>query len=209
MRLGQVLAQHAAYRTTWDTAYAERLCQALDLRLDRRVRALSKGEFRRAQLVCALAHRPRALILDEPTDGLDPLIRSRVQELLAGHLADSPATVIVSTHQVHEMNTLADRVAVLHRGQLVEAMTTEELHATVRQILFVRSGGPPPLAGAPIRIVRQESRASEHRWTVVGDVSEAIAWLRTTGAEVVEERAMDFEEAAVVLLAASAATEAA
>lgn len=206
MRLGRVLAHQAAYRVNWDRAYAERLCRMLDLRLDRRVRALSKGEFRRAQLVCALAHRPRALILDEPTDGLDPLIRSRVHELLAAHLADSPATVIVSTHQVHEMEGLTDRVAILHEGHVVDAMSRDDLLRSVRQLVIARPAVWQLPEELPVRIIRREPRGFEERWTIMGDVTHAEAMLQAAGARVIEARSLSLEAATIALLFAAGVT---
>ncbi|MDX2263013.1 MAG: ABC transporter ATP-binding protein [Gemmatimonadales bacterium] len=203
MRLHRVLAQHAGYRVRWDHAYAERLCRALELKLDRRVGALSKGEFRRAQLVCALAHRPRALVLDEPTDGLDPLIRSRVIEILAAHLTESPATVIVSTHQVKEMDGLADRMAVLHRGRVVDAMDRDELCRSVRQFVFTSADEAPPEADIPARLARRERRGPEHRWTMVGNVDVTRRWLEAGGATIHEVRSLGIEEAAILLLEAA------
>jgi len=70
-----LLKHVAAYYPTWDHPYADRLSLVFGLRLDRQVATLSKGESRRLQLVLALAHRPPVLLLDEPTDGLDPVVR--------------------------------------------------------------------------------------------------------------------------------------
>jgi ABC-2 type transport system ATP-binding protein len=112
-----LLKHVAAYHPTWDHPYADRLSLAFGLRLDRKVATLSKGESRRLQLVLALAHRPPVLLLHEPTDGLDPVVRSRTLFLL--HLADTSTTILISTHQIHELESLADHVGVLRDGRLV------------------------------------------------------------------------------------------
>jgi ABC-type Mn2+/Zn2+ transport system ATPase subunit len=88
MTCGRLLQHASAYYPAWEPTYAEHLSHALGLRLHRKVGTLSKGEARRLQLVLALAHRPRVLLLDEPTDGLDPVVRNRTLALLAEHLAD-------------------------------------------------------------------------------------------------------------------------
>jgi ABC-2 type transport system ATP-binding protein len=98
-----VVGIHAAYYPAWDAAYAERLVKLFEIKMDRRLNTLSKGEARRVQLLMALAHHPPLLLLDEPTDGLDPLAREIVVSVLAEHLAEFPTTVIASTHLVDEL----------------------------------------------------------------------------------------------------------
>ena len=134
----RLMAHVAAYYPAWDAAYAGDLTRALDIKPQRKVGTLSKGEARRLQLVLALAHRPPLLLLDEPTDGLDPIVRKRVLTLLAEHLADAPTTVMISTHHVYELESLADHVGVIQRGKLVAQMSRDELKGTARQLLEAR-----------------------------------------------------------------------
>nr|XP_061810387.1 nod factor export ATP-binding protein I-like [Nerophis lumbriciformis] len=101
-----------------DFGYPRLRVSALEVPLESRFGKLSKGQKRRVQLIQALAHRPALLLLDEPTDGLDPLARDLVFGLLAEHLAESPTTALISTHLVHELEGLADCLGVLDRGQL-------------------------------------------------------------------------------------------
>ena len=123
-RVGELLHHHSVYFPGWDSEYASQLTQALDINLEVRCSTLSKGQARRVQLVQALAHRPALLLLDEPTDGLDPLVRDRVFGLLADHLASSPTTVLISTHLVHEVEGLGDHLGVLRAGRLVSPTGT-------------------------------------------------------------------------------------
>jgi ABC-2 type transport system ATP-binding protein len=90
----------------------------------------------RVQLLVALAHRPPLLLLDEPTDGLDPVARDRVQGVLAEHIADTPTTVLVATHLVYEMERFADHVGVLQGGRLLLQVSRHELHARLRRYVF-------------------------------------------------------------------------
>ena len=112
MEVGDLLRFHAAYYSTWDTAYAKTLVQSLGVKTDDRFGTLSKGESRRVQLVMALAHRPGLLLLDEPTDGLDPVIRDRFFAVLASHLAENETTVLISSHLVYESELFADHLGV-------------------------------------------------------------------------------------------------
>jgi ABC-2 type transport system ATP-binding protein len=200
MSVRRLLRIAAAYRPSWDEAYAARLSAAFSLRLEARVRTLSKGEMRRLQLVLAMAHRPPLLLLDEPTDGLDPVVRKRALALLAEHLASTPTTLVVSTHQIHEVETLADHLGVMREGRLTSQMSRDEMRRIVRRYrLEVPQGWRPPeqLQGSDLR---RSSGGREARWDVAGEESEVGARLTASGARVMEVEPLSFEEAALVLL---------
>src|SRR5688572_8384908 len=200
MPCGSLLKHVAAYYPTWDHSYADRLILAFGLRLDRIVATLSKGESRRLQLVLALAHRPPVLLLDEPTDGLDPVVRGRTLSLLAEHLADTPTTILISTHHVHELDSFADHLGVLRNGRLVAQMSRDELPRHVgRYRVEVPMGWQAThelqIAGARTHAVR------EAQWTLVGDQRELIDRLTLAGALVREVQPLAFADAALALLA--------
>ena len=113
MRVDRFLAHQAAFYPGWDEGYAGELVRLLDVRIESRRRTLSKRHARRLQIVAALAHRPALLLLDELTDGLDPLAREEMLSLLASYLAHTGSTAILSTHLVAEVETLIDHVGVL------------------------------------------------------------------------------------------------
>ncbi|HEX2254816.1 MAG TPA: ABC transporter ATP-binding protein [Thermoanaerobaculia bacterium] len=201
MTCAGLLRHRAAYYPAWDAGYADHLVRALGLRLSRRVATLSKGEARRLQLVMILAHRPPLLLLDEPTDGLDPVVRHRSLALLAEHLADTPTTVLISTHQVSELEGLADHLGVLRDGRLVAQSPREELQRTVRRYRVEVPDGwqaPPAL---PTAGHRRSSGGREVQWTLVGEEREVVERLALGGARVREVEPLSFEEAALALLA--------
>ena len=196
---GARLLRHvSAYYPSWDHAYAEHLARALDVRLHRRVGTLSKGEGRRLQLVLALAHRPPLLLLDEPTDGLDPVVRSRALTLLTEHLADSPTTVVMSTHHVHEVEKLADHVGVLRGGQLVAQMPRDQLRRTVRRYRVELPDGWTPPADLAVSAAR---RGREAQWTVQGEQDAVTERLAAAGARVHDVSALALEDATLAFLA--------
>jgi ABC-2 type transport system ATP-binding protein len=201
MRVSHMLTHHAAHYGGWDENYARHLVAALDLRLDRKYGKLSKGESRRVQLVMALAHRPALLILDEPTDGLDPVARDTVLGLLADHLAESPSTVIVSTHLTYEMERLADHIGVMRRGRLVAQLTRDQLQLQLRRYTFetpVGWNGSDAQLGAAV--LRRNGSAREARWTIWGDEQEVRQQLGATGATVRDVAPVTLDEAALALL---------
>ncbi len=95
-------------------------------RRDSKVREYSKGMRQRLALAQALIHKPKLLILDEPTANLDPLGRKDVKDLLL-KLKNEGTTVFISSHVLTEIERICDRVAILHRGQLIKEGTVEEL----------------------------------------------------------------------------------
>jgi len=200
MTCGRLLEHAARYYPTWDCAYADHLNRTFGLRLHRKVATLSKGESRRLQLLLALAHRPPVLLLDEPTDGLDPVVRNRTLSLLAEHLADTPTTVLISTHHIHELESLADHVGIVRNGRLVAQMPRDELQRAVgRYRVEVPDGWQATrqlqLAGA------RTNGSREAQWTLVGEQRELIDRLTLSGALVHEVQPLALEEATVALLA--------
>ena len=200
MTCGRLLRHVSAFYPAWDHAYADHLTRVLELRTERRVGALSKGEARRLQLVLALAHRPPLLLLDEPTDGLDPVVRNRTLALLAEHLADSPTTVLISTHRIYEVESLADHVGVLRGGRLVAQMPRDELQRTVRRYRVEIPDGweaPPELRVAG---PRRTHAGREAQWTLVGEERDVTARLDRAGAQVREVTSLRLEDAALAFL---------
>jgi ABC-2 type transport system ATP-binding protein len=122
---------------------------ALSGRAAVRVRSLSGGERRRLDLALALLGRPRVVVLDEPTTGLDPESRRAVWGIV-GQLVDGGAAVVLTTHHLEEAEELADRLAILKAGVVVLAGTPEEISATQpATIRFTLPEGAPPLPRLP------------------------------------------------------------
>ncbi len=202
LRVHEVLSLHSRYRPGWDAAYAKALADTLELRHDRRWATLSKGESRRVQLACALAHRPSLLLLDEPTDGLDPIGRERVLGLLAEHLAETGATTIYCTHVLHEAQGLADRLIVLGKGRVRLDEDVELLRRTHHRVRFsVRDGAPPP---APFLLREESGGASERRWVVRAGASEIQEWAIAAEVSIIEITPVSLGDTALAYLASSA-----
>jgi ABC-2 type transport system ATP-binding protein len=195
-----LLKHVAAYYPTWEHPYAGRLSLAFGLRLDRKVATLSKGESRRLQLVLALAHRPPVLLLDEPTDGLDPVVRNRTLSLLAEHLADTPTTILISTHQIHELESLVDHVGILRDGRLVAQMSRDKLQRTVGRYRVEVPMGWQPTHELQVAGVRSNG-VREAQWTLIGDQRELIDRLTLAGALVREVQPLALADATLAFLA--------
>ena len=119
LRIDELFALHESLFPTWDDAFARDLADRFALSRRERVRTLSKGKARAAALVCAVAHRPELLILDEPAGGLDPVARRDFLETAVALLNDSAPAILFSTHQMADVERLPGRVALLHEGKVL------------------------------------------------------------------------------------------
>jgi ABC-2 type transport system ATP-binding protein len=201
MTVAQLLRFHASYRSSWDASYARELLARLEVRDHTRFGRLSKGEARRVQLVMALAHRPPVLLLDEPTDGLDPVMRDEALALLSDHIAEHDATLLISTHLVYEVEGLGDHLGVLKEGVLTAHLDRETLRRRLRRYTVEVPEawvGEGAIAGS---IVRRNGSGREQAWTVWGDEREVVERLGASGAAVRQVSPLSLEESAIALLA--------
>jgi ABC-2 type transport system ATP-binding protein len=119
---------------TWDTTLADKLLDGFEVPRSARIENLSKGQTVRLGLALALAHRPPVAILDDPALGLDPIARKQFSRDLVEHLQSGGSTVLYSSHLLHEVEAVADTIAILHGGRIVRQESTDELRRQVRQI---------------------------------------------------------------------------
>lgn len=125
----------------WDEDFEYELVDRLELPLWRILSRLSRGQRREVALICALAHRPPLLVLDEPAGGLDPLTRRAFQESVIEVLARSGTTVLLSSHYLNEIERVTDRVGFLARGRLILEGTTSDLQERACQVLVRGTDG--------------------------------------------------------------------
>ncbi len=118
VRIGEHLKLLAPFYPTWDHALVTHLIERFEIRLDKRIGELSKGEATRARLVMALGHRPKVLLLDEPTTGLDVPSRRKLMSELISIVKDPDRTVLIASHQLEDVERICDRVVLLHRGEI-------------------------------------------------------------------------------------------
>jgi ABC-2 type transport system ATP-binding protein len=140
MTVRQLLDYYRPFYPTWDTALEHKLRAQFELPVERKLRHLSRGMLMKAALLSSLAYRPRLLVLDEPFSGLDPLARDDFVRgvLEASELGDW--TVVVSSHDIEEVERLADNVALLEAGRLQFNETTETLLGRFRKVEVTVSG---------------------------------------------------------------------
>lgn len=125
----------------WDNAFCERLVKGFELPLDRKLSNLSRGMKMKAALLTSLAYRPRLLVLDEPFTGLDPLVRDEVIRGMLELTEQENWTVFISSHDIDEVERLADWVGVINAGRIQLAESTASLQARFRRLECVVPAG--------------------------------------------------------------------
>ena len=117
MRIDELMRYTAAYHPNWDQAHAEELLKTFGLDASKKVKNLSKGMRAQAGLVAAVAHRPDLLVLDEPSTGLDAVIRRDILKAIIRTVADDGRTAIFSSHLLDEVEQMSDFISMVHEGR--------------------------------------------------------------------------------------------
>jgi ABC-2 type transport system ATP-binding protein len=153
MRVDELVRYSRAFYPGWDDAYAEELRRAFALDSTAKIRNLSRGQKARLGLLIALAYRPELLVLDEPSSGLDPIVRRDILGAVIRTIADEGRTVLFSSHLLHEVEEVADHVTMIHQGRIVVSAPLDEIREshrvngripTLDEIFVAQVGSPAP-----------------------------------------------------------------
>jgi ABC-2 type transport system ATP-binding protein len=145
MRGSEVVAYLGGMRGVVDNARVQELAERLQLDLGRKFREFSRGNKQKLGLVLAFMHRPRLLILDEPTGGLDPLNQQTFHQLV-GEVRAQGTTVFLSSHVLSEVEETCSRVGIIREGRLVSDMTMDKVHEMRFHEVVIDFGGDVPEA---------------------------------------------------------------
>jgi ABC-2 type transport system ATP-binding protein len=127
MRVDELIRYSKAFYPEWDDAYAEELRTTFGLENGAKIKSLSKGQKARAGLIIALAYRPELLVLDEPSSGLDPIVRRDILGAIIRTIADEGRTILFSSHLLDEVEQVADHVTMIQRGRVVVSAPLVEI----------------------------------------------------------------------------------
>lgn len=222
MRVGEFIDYMRAFYPHWDNAYAGELERTFELRRNQKIPTLSRGQKARLGLLVALAYRPDLLVLDEPSSGLDPVVRRDILGAIIRTVADEGRTVLFSSHLLDEVQRVSDQVAMLHKGKLLLTNSLDQI-LTSHHRLTIRFAEPrndiASLAGVlwfepaaigleanavPSDVSRPEgsrpdsfrSMNPQREWTLVcnGRREELVSELAQRNAQIVEETSLSLDE---------------
>lgn len=134
MSVRQFLDYCRGFYSKWDSTLEATLLKQFELPLDRKLKHLSRGMRMKAALLSSLAYRPTLLILDEPFSGLDPIVRDEFVRGVLELAGDEGVTVFLSSHEIEEVERLADRVGIMNQGRMLSADTVETLQHRFRRM---------------------------------------------------------------------------
>ncbi|MBS0201449.1 MAG: ABC transporter ATP-binding protein [Planctomycetes bacterium] len=193
MQVRELIRYTQAFYPNWDEAFAEELRQTFDLDAKAVVRNLSRGQRARAGLLVALAHRPDLLVLDEPSSGLDPVVRRDILGAIIRTIAEEGRTVLFSSHLLDEVERVADWVAIIHEGRILLTASMDEIKDRHRRLTlrFTESvDRPPALVGA----LSFEGAGTEWTYICSGESRQLRLAAEALGATVVDDASLTLDE---------------
>jgi ABC-2 type transport system ATP-binding protein len=200
----EAIELHRAFYPTWDQRWASELLGEFQLVPDRKQGSLSKGESGKLQMLLALSQRPELLILDEPTDGLDPVVRRDLLSAVLAYVNDTKATVLISSHLVHELERICDWIGVMDHGTLLTELPMEQFKSGVKRLRV--ASAPAELTNPPFTLLSRERDAGPtERWLVRGWTDSMRDYVQSSGAAIREVIDLDLEDGFVEILRASRA----
>jgi ABC-2 type transport system ATP-binding protein len=177
---------------SWDPTYATHLLKIFDLRVDQKMKGFSHGQRVKAGLLLVLARRPKLVVLDEPTTGLDPVAREEVLTELAAILRDEDRSVLFSSHNTQDIEQLSDSISFVHKGKLLDSQDKETYLERWRRILCTGSMDPTGLELSGLVRVKHNGSLQE---IIVNQFTEStLAHLSAQGVNVTSVEPMTLEK---------------
>jgi ABC-2 type transport system ATP-binding protein len=193
MRVEELMRYTQAFHPTWDAAYAQELLKTFALDPAKKIKDLSKGMRAQAGLIAAVSHRPELLILDEPSSGLDALVRRDILDAIVRAVADDGRTVIFSSHLLDEVERMSDHVTFMHQGRVTLSGVLDDVRSTYQRsrVRFVEHFDQPPVLATALVM-----EGGGRTWSVVhsGSLEQFHHSVLARGGEVVESRDATLEE---------------
>jgi ABC-2 type transport system ATP-binding protein len=193
MSVEELMRYTQAFHPTWDAAYARELLETFALDPAKKIKELSKGMRAQAGLIAAVAHRPELLILDEPSSGLDAVVRRDILDAIVHTVADDGRTVIFSSHLLDEVERMSDHVTLIHQGRVALSGVLDEVRGGYQfsRVHFVDHLDRPPVLDTALAM-----EGGGRAWSVIHSASleQFRRSVMARGGEVVESRNATLEE---------------
>lgn len=159
----------------------------------RNIRRLSKGMQKQVAFWLAICCKPEIMILDEPVDGLDPVMRRQIWSIVMSEVAEHEMTVLVSSHNLRELEDVCDHVGIMHRGCICVERSLSDLQGSVSKIQVATTNGMPKLP-EQFEVLHMSSTGRVYTMIVKGNPKEAEVALRAANPTIVDILPLTLEE---------------
>jgi ABC-2 type transport system ATP-binding protein len=146
--------------SSWNESRFIKLADVFEFSMNKKIQTFSKGIQRQAAFWLALSTMPEILILDEPMDGLDPVARKKVKNLLIQDVADREMTILISSHNLREIEDICDHIGILHNGTLLLEKDLDDLKSDIHKVQVAYKGNPPANLEDSLKMLHCEKRGS-------------------------------------------------
>lgn len=180
--------------STWDEARFKELSKVFDIDIKRRVMKLSKGMKKQVSFWLALSINPKILILDEPLDGLDPMIRNKVKKLLLADVAERDMSIIISSHNLRELEDICDCMGILHDGHIIIESDLDTLKSNINKVQAAFTEGLPEELLKSGALLYHEKRGSVHLLIMRGNEQEIKGQVQAFNPLLLDVLPLTFEE---------------
>jgi ABC-2 type transport system ATP-binding protein len=193
MRVGELLNYTRAFYPDWDPAFADELLQTFDLDPNQRIKSLSRGQCAKTGLLTAMAYRPDLLLFDEPSSGLDPVVRRDILSAIIRTITEEGRTVVLSSHLLDEVERVADTVVMIHHGKPVLTDSMESIRAQHHRLVLVFK---EPCSKAPTLPGALSVSGGPHEWVCCcqAPIEELEERASQLGARIAEQSTLSLDE---------------
>lgn len=193
MSIHELMRYTAAFHPRWDHSYARGLLETFKLDGQKKVKHLSKGMRAQAGLIAAVSHRPDLLLLDEPSTGLDPVVRKDILNAIVRTVADENRTAIFSSHLLDEVEMMSDYVFMMHQGKLVLRGVLDDIKQQ-HQVMSIRFGNLAMELPSFEGVLTVERRGSSFHVITHGFAEQLAHQVAALGGEVLQHRGASLQE---------------
>lgn len=159
----------------WNAERFEKLRMVFNIDINKKIKSLSKGMQRQVAFHLALSTMPDYMILDEPMDGLDPVMRQKIRNLIIQDVADREMTVLISSHNLRELEDLCDHVGIMHKGDVLFEKDLDDLKSDIHKIQIAFKDKIPETLCEKVKVINKEDRGSISLLIVRGKKDEVIS----------------------------------
>jgi ABC-2 type transport system ATP-binding protein len=179
---------------SWSEDRFQKLVELFEINLNKKIHSFSKGWQRQIAFVLAFSANPEVLILDEPMDGLDPVVRKKVKNILIQDVAEREMTILISSHNLREIEDICDHIGIIHKGTVIMEKELDELKSDIHKVQVAYKNGVPERLQHQLTILHTEKRGSVILYIVRGEEEKIAELIRKTNPVVFDLLPLTLEE---------------